>query len=517
MNNQDHLFQLINSLSKSEKGYFKKYSSLHVKGVKNNYIRLFDAIDNLNEYDEEKIRKALAKEKFINHLPRTKNYLYNLILKSLREFHANSSSNATIKILIRNIELLLSKGMINQCYKLVKKAKHLSEKYESHLLLIEILILERKLYIMQSFPKNSEAILTNNFSDESDALNNILLNSSWYKANNDIHYYHKREGITREALELKGIKYELDRVKHQNKHLSGTYRSMMLEYSAYHIYNSMIGNFKESQRFAKLAVELFNKYPHQINEDLKNYITNLQNLMVASAEMEDIITLQKTSERVEQLLKDHQVKISKQYRAQILYKTILIKMSYFISKGEFEKALQGIDTQKLELEKFSQLIPHSTKLNFNYALAYSNLVCNKLDEASFWVNEILKDSSYERRNDILVYTRILNLIIQFELGNEEIMDHLIRSAQRFIDKKNRLFKLEKLILNFFVQTLHNTYSKREETELFKAFRFKLVELSESDSYWRNVERYFDFISWADSKIENKKFLTITKSKKLRYT
>ena len=512
MNNQDQLFQLINSLSKSEKGYFKKYSCLHVKGLKNNYIKLFDAIDNSNEYDEQKIRIALVKEKFINHLPRTKNYLYNLILKSLREFHTNSTSNAAIKILIRNIELLISKGMITQCYKLVKKAKLLAEKYESHLLLIEILILERKLYIMQSFPKNSEAILKNNFADESDALNNIVLNSSWYKANNAIHYYHKREGITGEALELKGIKYELDCVKHQNKHLNGTYRSMMLEYSAYHIYNSMIGNFKESQKFAKLAVELFDKYPHQINEDLKNYITNLQNLMVASAEMEDLKTLQKTSEKVEQLLEDHQAKISKQYSAQILYKTILIKMSFFISKGEFEKALKGVDTQKLELEKLSQLIPHSTKLNFNYAMAYSNLVCNKLHEASFWVNEILKDSSYDRRNDILVYTRILNLIIQYELGNEEIMDHLIRSAQRFIDKKNRLLKLEKLLLRFFGKTLHSTYSKKEYKMALETFRAQLIELSESDPYWKNVERYFDFIGWVDSKIEGKSFSIMIREK-----
>ena len=73
------LFQLIKSLTKSEKRYFKLSSSLQ-SGEKN-YLKLFEAIELQNEYDEEAIKEQFKAETFIKHLPSEKNHLYNLILK----------------------------------------------------------------------------------------------------------------------------------------------------------------------------------------------------------------------------------------------------------------------------------------------------------------------------------------------------------------------------------------------------------------------------------------------------
>ena len=53
----EELFQLIKSLSKQEKRYFKLYASRHVIGEKNKYVQLFDAIDKQAAYNEEKIKK----------------------------------------------------------------------------------------------------------------------------------------------------------------------------------------------------------------------------------------------------------------------------------------------------------------------------------------------------------------------------------------------------------------------------------------------------------------------------
>ena len=43
-NKPEDLFQLIKSLNRSEKGYFKKFVSTHAKGEAI-YLRLFDAIE----------------------------------------------------------------------------------------------------------------------------------------------------------------------------------------------------------------------------------------------------------------------------------------------------------------------------------------------------------------------------------------------------------------------------------------------------------------------------------------
>jgi len=45
---EDSLFQLIRAMTKAEKRYFK-LNSTHVIGEKNNYMRLFEAMDGLTE------------------------------------------------------------------------------------------------------------------------------------------------------------------------------------------------------------------------------------------------------------------------------------------------------------------------------------------------------------------------------------------------------------------------------------------------------------------------------------
>ena len=66
------LFDLIHSLTKSEKRYFKLMSSRHAIGGENNYIVLFDAIEKQSIYDEDKIFKTFKGEAFLNRFSITK-------------------------------------------------------------------------------------------------------------------------------------------------------------------------------------------------------------------------------------------------------------------------------------------------------------------------------------------------------------------------------------------------------------------------------------------------------------
>ena len=52
---QNTLFELIHSMSMSEKRHFKLYSLKHVIGEKNQYTMLFDAIDKQKKYNEKNL------------------------------------------------------------------------------------------------------------------------------------------------------------------------------------------------------------------------------------------------------------------------------------------------------------------------------------------------------------------------------------------------------------------------------------------------------------------------------
>ena len=66
MTKKGNLFFLIQSLSKSEKRYFKIFC--FGQKVDKNYLKLFDAIDAQEVYDEAAIRRQFAKATFIQQL-----------------------------------------------------------------------------------------------------------------------------------------------------------------------------------------------------------------------------------------------------------------------------------------------------------------------------------------------------------------------------------------------------------------------------------------------------------------
>ncbi len=114
------LFDLIQSLTKVEKAAFKIYA--RNKGAQNSlYVKLFDHVEKRKKYDEKKIAGALKLKP--GRLAELKNYLYNLVLNSLNEFHSEKTINARLAKHLTVIKLVLEKGLFGQCGKLIQKAK----------------------------------------------------------------------------------------------------------------------------------------------------------------------------------------------------------------------------------------------------------------------------------------------------------------------------------------------------------------------------------------------------------
>src|SRR5688572_15688154 len=148
MKASDSLFRLIKSLNKSEKGYFKKFSSLHTKNGGRIYIRLFDAISRLRKYDEEKLYYLFDSKKALKQLADTKNYLFDILLKSLQSYH--SSMDVTFHNILQRIEVLYEKGLYKECNKILLKAKKAGLTYENHFVVLQLLRWEEKIMIVST-------------------------------------------------------------------------------------------------------------------------------------------------------------------------------------------------------------------------------------------------------------------------------------------------------------------------------------------------------------------------------
>ena len=124
MSKKDYLFELIQSLDKSEKRYFKLYFSGDKKEQK--YMHLYNAIEKATVYDERKIKSSIKDEYVSKHFAETKYYLYQLILRVLKNYRTENSVDNLLIDKIQNIEVLIQKALWNQAINELEKAKKIN-------------------------------------------------------------------------------------------------------------------------------------------------------------------------------------------------------------------------------------------------------------------------------------------------------------------------------------------------------------------------------------------------------
>ena len=132
------LYELIKSLSKTEKRYFKLFSSRHTIGEENNYVRLFDFLDRMPIYDEKLIVTEFEDEAFMHRFSITKKRLYDHILSALDAFYTVSSLDAQLYKMLHSADILFRKSLYSQCTRVLRSAEKLALKNGRLSILAEI-------------------------------------------------------------------------------------------------------------------------------------------------------------------------------------------------------------------------------------------------------------------------------------------------------------------------------------------------------------------------------------------
>ena len=116
---KDELFQLIKTLEKAEKRNFKLYVKRNSSSDELKIIQLFDALDKMDQYDEEallKKNKAIRKQQLSN----LKAHLYRQILASLRIIKDDDNIDIQLHEQMDHARILYNKGLYNQSLKILQ-------------------------------------------------------------------------------------------------------------------------------------------------------------------------------------------------------------------------------------------------------------------------------------------------------------------------------------------------------------------------------------------------------------
>jgi hypothetical protein len=490
------LFNLIKSLTKSEKRFFKLSSSLQ-SGEKN-YLKIFDAIDEQSEYDEQELKELFKRETFIKHFPSEKNHLYKLILKSLRSYYSDNSISSILQQEIKNIEILYRKTLYEECDKFLQRAKKMAIEHEKFYYHFELIGIE-KMLLEEAFEDGKFSRSLDDLIEEEQLVIAKLRNLAEYHVlYSKVNFAFRSEGYSREENARKIVDEVSNNalIKEKNTALSKS-AATICYYTQGFCYSANNQTDLSFIAFKKVK-EILDENPALKQDLIKRYVRTIYNLIKIHIQRKEFRAAIKLIEDLREYSRNEKQQ-SLDIQTRIFRASYMAELTIYDKLGEFNQGVKKIHEIEEQLPFFESKSNKEHLVDFYLKFSVIYIGIGDFNKSLFWINKILNDNEKILRQDLYAYARIINLIVHFELKNFDLIEYLIKSTQRFLNKKNRDFELEKLIIAN-IRKLSKVPNNEKQKEIFSAFKEKLEELFK-DPDNRILLKYFDFLSWVDSKIE----------------
>jgi hypothetical protein len=509
MKSSEDLFELIKSLNKQEKRYFKVFASRHVIGEKNNYVKLFDAIENQDVYNEAKIKEIFRNEKFLKQLPVAKNYLYNLILKSLNSFHKEKSVASKINELIESAAILDKKTLYIQSSKALKKARLLANAHQKYPQLVEINNWTWKISGRAQYSPGLEERFEKILKDEDSVLENMSNLSKYFNLERKIMILHQK-ALRQKADEKKWQKFLSDPLL-KNPENALSYEAKNLFHNLSAACHFKLGSTAAAHRHIAEHIKLIESYPLLLPENIERYVLVLSDLVAVQRRLGRYGEMSRTISKLRNLPSAYTILLEQNFYRTVLSNSYYTELSAYLDSCQFEKGITLQSELVPWLDSMSDKINFFRLSHFYFQFAKLNFIMNYRAEAVNWLNKILNDKSGQIPDETLSRSRILKIIVHFELNDFDLLEYEIKSAYRYLSRRKKLFGYEKVILSYIRKTFR-TDSNRNLVKLFIELKDALQKLLR-DPFERNPLDSLAIIPWLQSKIEKKALSEILMNKK----
>jgi len=499
------IFDLIKSLGKQEKRYFKLFMDMNGGNRNKNLVDLFDAIDKLNEYDEAKLKKKFKDRKFVNQLHVTKNRLYNKILKSLNFYYSENTVEDTIKSLMQQAEILMDRTLYDQGKKRLDKALKLAKENEYSFYIVQIYMTNLRyfggrhnLVELKSQHVQLESMSAHLFSQYRNYMNLNMLRSKITEIMSERDLEKISNFLTEEEHEL---------LTRDSESLS--FREREQQYLISSVYYRLLRNNDLSYKYRLKLVKLIEDNFEKIKGQAKTYITALFNLLVIQMEKRFDDEALTTLEKLKSLRKSKNFKLTEDRLLNLNTRIITGELVIRSNKNDYGYLSSQTPDYLAFINVYGDKISVYHYLIILHFVAATYFVCEKFTEASTIFYQILNHKNIEVRADIQSYAVVLNMLCFYEIGNVNLLDSTVKSTYRFFQKKEKIQKVEDEIIKLIRKASNQIKGSTENLQLFKKYLVKFEELK-NDNTEASIMNGLFIIQYLKSKIENKSIIEVLK-------
>lgn len=489
----EDLFTLVKSMTPGEKRYFRLQTRLY--SGKKAYMRLFDLLDQQEKLDEASLKQQLAEESSARNFSVIKRYLFDHIIKSLKNYGAYRDPDSELSDLVETYKTLQYKGMDRLSERVLLHAKKKAYEDDAFLRLCYILVRQ---YIDLSLSTSDETMnIIHDLIEERKLAIEIIQNYSFI---GDCLYIQRRilrqMGTVRDASIEQKLKNNIEPLLKMTKDqllsrtAEGMYNMTMSDYyfamgdekSALNHLSDYISNQSFPQDTSKIEIQYLNEYSYYFNVSLRSmYLEGFEEHL---ARFKNLISPRNTPVDVV-----------------IFERWLTYSITYLNITGRFVEATEHFQTNAENFHQLKGRVSKQNRLNLDYALAYSCFGSGDYERALRHILNVIYEA--DSGTEVSVFSRLLSILIYYETNNWEGLEYATRSLYRYLLKTERLFRSEKIFLAF-IRQLPSLHSKQQLLDRFSELYSELDRIFR-DKREAGIEYYIHIRAWLKSKVNGTSF------------
>ena len=503
---KDVLFILVKSLSKSEKRQFKLYVGRLGGNLDANFISLFNLLDKVSAFDDDLILKKTNIKK--QQISNTKAHLYKQILVSLRLNPVHQNVRSQIREQSDFAAILYNKGLYKQSLKILDKAKELALNNMENNLAYEIVEFEKVIesqYITRSLSNRADEL-----SKQAKELSLINIRTS--KLSNlslQLYSLMLKEGYVKDDVDSKKVTAYFEKKLPSYKLSELGFRERLFLYKAYLWHSLIMQDFVLSYKYSQKWVDLFEENPQMKIHNPVFYLKGVNYLLESLYLIKHKTKFNKVLKKLNFDIENGNIALNENTTTLTFLYYSQNKLNLYFLEGRFNKGITYTKKLLEDLKQYETKIDAHHIMVFYYKIACMYFGAGRNEECIFYLQKIISNKDLKMREDLLCFTRVLNLVAHYDAGLDYDIDKLIISTYKFLIKMNDLHEVQRKMISF-LKNLSTIYPQ----DLHKAFIKLHKELSafEHHPYEKRAFLYLDILSWLDSKIQNVPVEIIIKQK-----
>lgn len=485
------LFDLIHSMTNSEINALRK--EIGQRAGKKVYLKVFEAILEMDHYDEALLKNMFRGEKTLNNFSIAKSNLYEKVLEIMSRLPHHQSLETKFDKFRHQISILLKKSLYKQALQRVKKTIRIAEKLESFRMLQDLYELHREI-ARNYLPPRDYVDLHNKLRAKESWLREVNSNLQRYKEfyeTANIAPYFRRE--IRKAMIGSILRHHLMQDESECRSIS----AKLYFYRTWNYLYTIQERDSGWQFFSGKIIQILSEN-NQMLADPAVFLVYVNTLFdfgykcIFEGELDDA---RNSTEKLKGIRKSIKTGENEAHIFSRYWKLVILIARYELDQPSGIVAIKEI---KNGLRRYKDKLSRQDEMELEFLVAVFLLTMERSSEAISWILRLREERVTSNRPDLHFYSWILFLIAHFNLGHFDVVEQQTPGTRNYLRDRKAFGPLEKLCLDFFKKVVR-AKDMTDTREVMEKFSNEL-DLVLGNKRYGSLTENFDIKSWIESRL-----------------